>query len=177
MRCVRAIPNTTSWTMTTPASSEFQKHLRSTAVVTTAAAAAVQHQRTSHRLKCINRNACTSPFQLATPPGFQVNHITKGDLVYMYKTKIDFVRISVNVSLPAAGLSRAIGSGARGGPRCTLRRKLGTPAGLRGACSGHSKSRELGSKSRYRSPPSHSQPGPWKPITVMIAFFHLCCCF
>ena len=46
-----------------------------------AAAAAVQHQRTSQGSYTSCRHACAPPFQLAIPPGFQVNHISKGNLV------------------------------------------------------------------------------------------------
>ena len=41
--------------------------------------AAVQHHRTSHRL--IHGSASVPPLQLATPPGSQVYHIPKGNLV------------------------------------------------------------------------------------------------
>ena len=56
---------------------EFQKHLHSTA------SAQQQRQRyntSGPRNVHINRNGCVPPFQLVTPPGFQVIHIPKGAL-------------------------------------------------------------------------------------------------
>ena len=56
---------------------EFQKHPRGTA------ATQQQQQRYTTgepRKAHIHRNACVLPLQLATLPGFQVNHISKGNL-------------------------------------------------------------------------------------------------
>ena len=44
--------------------------------------------------------------------------------------------------------SRALGCGARRGAACTPRHKCGVPAGLRGVCSGRSKSHNLASNHR-----------------------------
>ena len=62
-----------------PYSSAYEKHTRSTAAVA-AAIAAVQHQRTSHRLiyTLVDRNACVHPFKLATSPGRKCDGTAKG---------------------------------------------------------------------------------------------------
>ena len=49
-------------------------------------AAAVQHQRILQGSYMIHRNASVSPLQLATPPGFQANHIPKRSLVRAFTT-------------------------------------------------------------------------------------------
>ena len=42
--------------------------------------AAAAYNTSEPRKAHIHRNACVPPFQLAAPPGFQVNHIPKGNL-------------------------------------------------------------------------------------------------
>ena len=72
-------------TIQTHALSDFQKHPQCTA------AAQQQQQRfntSEPRNAHIHRNACVHPLQLATTPGFQVNHIPKGILVLIVHIKI-----------------------------------------------------------------------------------------
>ena len=66
--------------------------------------------------------------QHPTPPGFQVNHIPKGNLVCRC-AKCFFFCTSPCVYFPAA-VSRSFGCGACRGPACTLRRKLGPGPGF-----------------------------------------------
>ena len=80
------------------------------------------------------RNACVPPFQLATPSGFQVNNIPKGNLVLLLCTpsiKLTFFSgIPYKTFLFCPRLfSRALGCGARRGAACTRRCKCGPRPG------------------------------------------------
>ena len=62
--------------------------------------------------------------QLATPPGFQVTHIPKGNLVSLC-TKLTFPETFRDFLLRSRVLSCGFGSGVRRGLTCTSRRKCG----------------------------------------------------
>ena len=72
-----------SWSIASRTCSEY-KHKRHPCSTQTSQQQLYNKRRTSHRLTYIShvrRNACVLPFQLATSPGFQANHIPKGNLV------------------------------------------------------------------------------------------------
>ena len=102
------------------------------------------------------------PFQLATPSGFQVNPILKGDLVLVCICIVKhFCCTSTRFSGHGSFLALSA-AGHAGGPR-VLTAKVWPPDGLRGACSGRSKSRELASNygiafRRARANQAHGNP-------------------
>ena len=115
------------------------------------------------------------PFQLATSPGFQVSHIPEGNLVFtlllLRSNSVGIKNVDVVVVvfrktklfIPAAGrFSRSRLRGTQGG-RLYTTVQVWIQAGLRGACSGRSKSRNLASKQRDRFPMRLRQSGSWKP--------------
>ena len=85
-----------------------------------------QRYNTSESRKAhINRNACVVPFQLATPPGFQVSRIPKGNLVCICTcTRALFLHIGNDVYRPRV-FPRAFGCGTLRGAACTLGVSLG----------------------------------------------------
>ena len=85
------------------------------------------------------------PFQLATPPGFQVKHIPKGKFVCTCTSKCFFCTLDT-VSPAAADLtSRSRMRGMQVG-RVYTASQAWSPAELRDACSGRLKSRKSAKK-------------------------------
>ena len=85
--------------------------------------------------------------------------------MYMHEMRV-FCALA-SCSLPAVGLSSLSRLRGAQGARVDATVQVRAPAGLRGAHSGHSKSRELALFSRDRFPPSHTQAGRWKPHSVV----------
>ena len=115
------------------------------------------------------------PVRLATPPTFQANHIPKGNRNLAVRTinnHVHFFCTSVTTfSDSAAGLFlRSRLRGTQGGRLYTTEQDWALP-GLRGACPGRSKSRELASNREiaFRRGRAHQAHG--NPQTVIFFFF------
>ena len=102
-------------------------------------------------------------FNVRHPPGFQGNsHIPKGNLVCICMKHALFWQNQPDFSSGRGCFLALSAAGIRGGHRTTTA-QVWAPAGLRGACSGHSKPRDLASNRGIACRRDKSQPGPLNP--------------
>ena len=121
----------------------------------------------------IHRNACVPPFQLATPPGFQVNHIPKGNLVCMYiYINALVLRIGKLFFSGSGRLLALLAAGRARGARVHYGASLGPGrAPWRVLWEFKVASWPFFTRSLLFATPR--RPGPWKPHNFS---YSLCCC-
>ena len=116
-------------------------------------------------------------FNLRHPWDPKSNHIPKGNLVP--STKRTFFAEHKKTSLPGTGLvSRSRLRGTKG-PHLYTTVQVLIPAGLRGACSGRSKSRNLASNRGIAFRPARANPVYATPKIFFVGFtfcISFCCC-